>query len=135
MKLCSVHHYNTLSRSHTASPNISALPDLCFSCFTRLLQLKDLSKNIFTFIQMSNMTRCRRTGRPQGLGSSWGFKDGQFCVWECEADEEEEEEDEEEERLVSTPVLVIFILRRFASGALSTLLRKNPSRFPRLNAL
>lgn len=70
------------------------------------------------------------------LGSSWGFKDWQFCVLEWEVDEEEEEDEEDDElRLVSTPVLVIFIFRRFARGALSTLLRKKPSRFPRLNAL
>lgn len=69
------------------------------------------------------------------MGSSWGFKDWQFCVLEWEADDEEEEDEEEDElRLVSTPVLVIFIFRRFARGALSTLLRKKPSRFPRLNA-
>lgn len=74
-------------------------------------------------------------GSCHSLGPSWGFRDWLFCVLEWEADEEEEEVEEEDElRLVSTPVLVIFIFRRFASGALSTLLRKKPSRFPRLNA-
>lgn len=49
-------------------------------------------------------------------------------------DEEEEEEDEEELRRVSTPVLVIFNLRRLARGALSTLFKKKPSRLPLLKA-
>lgn len=69
------------------------------------------------------------------LESSGGVNDWQVGFLEREADDEEEDdEDEDELRLVSTPVLVIFIFRRFANGALSTLLRKNPSRFPRLNA-
>lgn len=68
------------------------------------------------------------------LESSGGVNDWQFGFLEWEADDEEEDDDEDELRLVSTPVLVIFIFRRFANGALSTLLRKNPSRFPRLNA-
>ena len=51
-----------------------------------------------------------------------------------EEEAEEVEEDEEELQRVSAPVLVIFSLRLLASGALSTLFRKKPSRFPRLNA-
>lgn len=56
------------------------------------------------------------------------------AVAETEEDVEEEEDEEDELHRVSTPVLVIFSFRRFASGALSTLFRKKPSLLPRLKA-
>lgn len=68
-----------------------------------------------------------------GEGHSFGLSSG-IWVLAWEAEEEDEEDDDEELRRVSTPVLVIFSLRRLASGALSTLFRKKPSRLPLLNA-
>lgn len=86
----------------------------------------------------SDVSEASRRRHSRGFGivydsHSFGPSSGILgLAWEAE--EEDEDDEDEELRRVSTPVLDIFSLRRLASGALSTLFRKKPSRLPLLNA-
>lgn len=92
---------------------------------------------LFPNLGVNVASRQRQSWGDGSSAASWSHSFGSLSgiwVFAREAEEEDEEDDEEELRRVSTPVLVIFSLRRLASGALSTLFRKKPSRLPLLNA-